>query len=407
MPARPTTCAQPCPRSSSVAPQPGEDAELAERAERLTNLEELRLAAAGARELLSAEESEGADALGLLDNARRQLERVAPHDAELRRPGRGGRHRQLPRLRHRRTALHLSRSPRHRRRPRARGRPGASRGARRAHPQVRPDARRRHRDARDRQPAPARARRRRRPHRGARRARSRPTPRSSPSWPTTSARAVARPPSGSPRPSPTSSPHSPCPTRGSSSRSPSARSSRRAGATRSPSCCRPHPGAEPRPLGKGASGGELSRVMLAIEVVHRRHRPGARPSSSTRSTPASAAPPRSRSAAGSPGWPRTSQVIVVTHLAQVAAFATNHLTVVKGSDGAVTESSVRRLDGDERIAEMARLLSGLPDSESGARARARAGRDGGRRTLSRGGHLRGRHRGTRVAPVAHGAPISK
>jgi DNA repair protein RecN (Recombination protein N) len=58
-------------------------------------------------------------------------------------------------------------------------------------------------------------------------------------------------------------------------------------------------------------------------------------------------------------------VIVVTHLAQVAAFANNHLTVVKGSDGAVTASSVRRLDGDERIAEMARLLSGLPDSDSG------------------------------------------
>jgi DNA repair protein RecN (Recombination protein N) len=61
----------------------------------------------------------------------------------------------------------------------------------------------------------------------------------------------------------------------------------------------------------------------------------------------------------------SSQVIVVTHLAQVAAFANNHLTVVKGSDGSVTESSVRQLTGDERIAEMARLLSGLPDSESG------------------------------------------
>jgi DNA repair protein RecN (Recombination protein N) len=61
----------------------------------------------------------------------------------------------------------------------------------------------------------------------------------------------------------------------------------------------------------------------------------------------------------------TSQVIVVTHLAQVAAFADNHLSVVKGSDGAVTASSVRQLHGDERAAEMARLLSGLPDSASG------------------------------------------
>ena len=56
----------------------------------------------------------------------------------------------------------------------------------------------------------------------------------------------------------------------------------------------------------------------------------------------------------------SSQVIVVTHLAQVAAFANNHLTVVKASDGSVTASDVRRLDGEEREAEMARLLSGCP-----------------------------------------------
>jgi DNA repair protein RecN (Recombination protein N) len=61
----------------------------------------------------------------------------------------------------------------------------------------------------------------------------------------------------------------------------------------------------------------------------------------------------------------TAQVIVVTHLAQVAAFATNHLAVVKSNDGAVTASDVQRLEGDARLAEMARLLSGLPDSESG------------------------------------------
>src|SRR5690554_4505152 len=61
---------------------------------------------------------------------------------------------------------------------------------------------------------------------------------------------------------------------------------------------------------------------------------------------------------------KTSQVIVVTHLAQVAAFAGNHLSVVKNSDGSITTSSVRRLDGAEREAEMARLLSGLSDSSS-------------------------------------------
>ena len=54
----------------------------------------------------------------------------------------------------------------------------------------------------------------------------------------------------------------------------------------------------------------------------------------------------------------------MTHLAQVAAFANNHLSVVKASDGSVTASDVRRLEGADREAEMARLLSGLPDSDA-------------------------------------------
>lgn len=123
----------------------------------------------------------------------------------------------------------------------------------------------------------------------------------------------------------------------------------------------PHPGADARPLARSASGGELSRVMLAIEVVI----------AGTASVPtfvfdeidagiggAAAIEVGRRLAA----LARTSQVIVVTHLAQVAAFATNHLTVVKASDGSVTASSVRALEGAAREAEMARLLSGLPDS---------------------------------------------
>ncbi|MGY6498749.1 MAG: DNA repair protein RecN, partial [Microcella sp.] len=67
-----------------LAPQRGEDTELAERAERLGNLEDLRLAAAQAHELLSSEALDGAsDAIGLIDAARRSVERVSGHDAQL------------------------------------------------------------------------------------------------------------------------------------------------------------------------------------------------------------------------------------------------------------------------------------------------------------------------------------
>lgn len=126
----------------------------------------------------------------------------------------------------------------------------------------------------------------------------------------------------------------------------------------------PHPGAEPRSLGRGASGGELSRVMLALEVVI----------SATDPVPTFIFDEVDAGVGGASAieigrrlarLARTSQVIVVTHLAQVAAFATNHLRVVKDSDGHVTASSVQQLSGDERIEEMARMLSGLPDSESG------------------------------------------
>jgi DNA repair protein RecN (Recombination protein N) len=124
----------------------------------------------------------------------------------------------------------------------------------------------------------------------------------------------------------------------------------------------PHPGAEPRPLGKGASGGELSRVMLAIEVVLAGSDPvptfvfdevdagvgGASASEIGRRLARLA---------------QTAQVIVVTHLAQVAAYSTNHLVVEKGTDGAVTTSNVRLVHADDRAFEMARLLSGSPDSE--------------------------------------------
>jgi DNA repair protein RecN (Recombination protein N) len=125
----------------------------------------------------------------------------------------------------------------------------------------------------------------------------------------------------------------------------------------------PHAGAEPRPVARGASGGELSRVMLAIEVVL----------ASVDPVPTFVFDEVDAGIGGAAAievgrrlarLAETSQVIAVTHLAQVAAFAGNHLSVVKGTDGAVTASSVRRLDGAEREAEMARLLSGMPDSDA-------------------------------------------
>jgi DNA repair protein RecN (Recombination protein N) len=120
----------------------------------------------------------------------------------------------------------------------------------------------------------------------------------------------------------------------------------------------PHPGAPARPLHKGASGGELSRVMLAVEVVF----------------------------AGSDGVPvmvfdevdagvggkaavevgkrlarlaRDHQVVVVTHLPQVAAFADTHLLVLKADDGSVTRSGIVALDDEARVAELSRMLAGL------------------------------------------------
>jgi DNA repair protein RecN (Recombination protein N) len=136
------------------------------------------------------------------------------------------------------------------------------------------------------------------------------------------------------------------------------------GADRVSVLLRPHAGADARPIGRGASGGELSRVMLAIEVVI----------AGTDPVPTFVFDEVDAGVGGAAAieigrrlarLAEKAQVIVVTHLAQVAAFATNHLRVAKDSDGSVTASNVVRLTGNDRIAEMARLLSGLPDSESG------------------------------------------
>jgi DNA repair protein RecN (Recombination protein N) len=125
-----------------------------------------------------------------------------------------------------------------------------------------------------------------------------------------------------------------------------------------------HEGAPALPLHKGASGGELSRVMLAIEVVFA----GADPVPTfvfdevDAGVGGKAAVEIGRRLAR---LARLAQVIVVTHLPQVAAFADTHLVVEKASDGSVVSSGVRRFDGDDRVRELSRMLAGLEDSEFG------------------------------------------
>ncbi|MCV7100933.1 DNA repair protein RecN [Mycobacterium palustre] len=131
-----------------------------------------------------------------------------------------------------------------------------------------------------------------------------------------------------------------------------------------------HRGMTVLPLAKSASGGELSRVMLALEVVL----------ATSRKVSAGTTMVFDEVDAGVGGraavqigrrlarLARTHQVIVVTHLAQVAAYADVHLVV--HSAGPKGTSVVRRVTGDDRVAELARMLAGLGESDSG-RAHAR------------------------------------
>lgn len=123
-----------------------------------------------------------------------------------------------------------------------------------------------------------------------------------------------------------------------------------------------HEGAPARPLHRGASGGELSRVMLALEIVLA----GADPVPTfvfdevDAGVGGRAAVEVGRRLAGLAG---SAQVLVVTHLPQVAAFADHHVVVAKPDRGAVTSSAVARVDGAERLRELSRMLGGQEDSE--------------------------------------------
>jgi DNA repair protein RecN (Recombination protein N) len=128
-----------------------------------------------------------------------------------------------------------------------------------------------------------------------------------------------------------------------------------------------HRGMTVLPLSKSASGGELSRVMLALEVVLAASMAGTTMvfDEVDAGVGGRAAVQIGRRLAR---LARSRQVIVVTHLPQVAAYADVHLMVDStGKNGA---SGVRRLDGDDRVAELARMLAGLGESDT-ARAHAR------------------------------------
>lgn len=152
-----------------------------------------------------------------------------------------------------------------------------------------------------------------------------------------------------------------------------------------------NPGEGARPLARVASGGELSRIMLAL-----RHVAGGSDvptlvfdevDAGIGGASAEVVGRRLRSLA------RDAQVICITHLAQIAAFADRHYAVAKQAGGGRTRTEVRRVEGDEQVRELARMLAGSA-SEAGLRhaeellvsARAAADAD---RPLAQGARDRG------------------
>ncbi|MGO1973211.1 MAG: DNA repair protein RecN [Propionibacteriaceae bacterium] len=124
-----------------------------------------------------------------------------------------------------------------------------------------------------------------------------------------------------------------------------------------------NPGSEPRPLAKVASGGELSRIRLGLEVVladdgHHGTFVFDEVDAGVGGKVAVEIGRRLATLA------RHAQVVVVTHLAQVAAFADRHYVVVKSDDGQVTTSGIAEVTEEDRATELARMMAGLDTSES-------------------------------------------
>jgi len=124
-----------------------------------------------------------------------------------------------------------------------------------------------------------------------------------------------------------------------------------------------HAGASALPLNKVASGGELSRVMLALEVVIAEAEPVGTYifDEVDAGVGGKAAVEVGRRLAK---LAKSAQVIVITHLAQVAVWADNHLVVKKSENGSVTQSDVIEMSAEARKVEIARMLSGQEDSQT-------------------------------------------
>jgi len=125
-----------------------------------------------------------------------------------------------------------------------------------------------------------------------------------------------------------------------------------------------NPGGRPQPVAKVASGGELSRATLALRLEL------------TAGPPSLVFDEVDAGIGGETAWAVASalaalaprhQVLVVTHLPQVAAFADRQLRVAKAADGGATTATVTALDGADRVEELARMLAGRPDSDVGRR----------------------------------------
>jgi DNA repair protein RecN (Recombination protein N) len=131
---------------------------------------------------------------------------------------------------------------------------------------------------------------------------------------------------------------------------------------------RPNPGEPELPVRRYASGGELSRIMLAIRLAQERIEPGAtyvfdEVDAGIGGETATAVGAKLRELG------ERNQVLTITHLPQIASEASSHVVVSKAASDGRTLTSIRRVEGEERRRELARMLSGRIDEASLAHAR--------------------------------------